>query len=229
MAVRSGEHTEGTGRIRILVVEDQRLLVELLQDALARYEDFELVGVAGTAAEAWAIAAERAPDVVIMDYHLPDGTGAEATARIRERNPRTAVVMLTAEADEEAMLEAIEAGAVGYILKSEVVARLIDGVRRAASGEILLPPNVLADLLRRKHRRVAERAERERLLAALTSREREVLELLAQGLDSRAIADRLTLSYHTVRDHAQKVIEKLGARSRLEAVLKAKEHGLLSH
>ncbi len=102
-------------------------------------------------------------------------------------------------------------------------------MRRAASGEILLPPDVLADLLRRKHRRVAERAERERLLAALTSREREVLELLAQGLDSRAIADRLTLSYHTVRDHAQKVIEKLGARSRLEAVLKAKEHGLLSH
>lgn len=214
-------------RIRLLVVEDQRLLVELLENTLARYDDLEVVAFARTVAEAQAIATETSPDVVLMDYHLPDGTGAQAAAYIRERSPRTAIVMLTAEAGEEAMLDAIQAGAVGYILKSEVVAHLVEGVRRAAAGEILLPPSVLASLLQRTRSRDVERHERERLLAALTPREREVLELLAQGLDSRAVAERLSLSYHTVRDHAQKVIEKLGARSRLEAVLRARDLGLL--
>lgn len=209
----------------MLVVEDERLLSELLAEKLMAFDDLEVVGLASSVAEAERMAAERSPHVVLMDYHLPDGTGAQAAAAIRRLLPACAVVMVSSDTDEESIRRAVEAGAVGYIPKSKVVAEVVDGVRRAAEGEILLSPRVLADMLRQRASTIAAPAAVQAEL--LTSRELDVLRLMGDGLDSRVIAERLFLSYNTVRGYAQKVIEKLEARSRLEAVVRAKERGLI--
>jgi DNA-binding NarL/FixJ family response regulator len=134
--------------IRVLIVDDFRVIAEALAAVLGRESDLEMVGVAFTVAEAIRVAARERPDVVVLDYHLPDGTGAEAATAIRQELPRVAVVMLTSESDEAARHAVREAGACGFVTKSQAVAELSAAVRRAAAGEALLPPPVEARLIR---------------------------------------------------------------------------------
>jgi DNA-binding NarL/FixJ family response regulator len=214
--------------IRVLIVEDHRVLAEGLQLALERHADLRVAGLASTVAEATRLAAEERPDVVLMDHHLADGTGVEAARAIRAQLPDVVVVMLTGDTSEEVLLAAVEAGACGFLLKSQaVMAEVADAVRRAAAGEMLIPANTLVALIARQGRRARQESERSRLLGLLTPREREVLGLMARGLDNRAIAAQLVVSFTTVRGHVQSILEKLGAHSKLEAVARASEYGLL--
>ncbi len=212
---------------RVLLVEDHPIVAEGLQLALGRHDEFRVVGTAVTVAEAARLATELQPSVVLLDYHLPDGTGADAARIIRNAVPHAALVMLSADASDEAMLASIEAGVSGYVVKSEAAAEIASAVRRAAAGEMLIPASTLVGLLGRQRQRAYKAARRTELSERLTPRETEVLQLMARGIDNRAIVDELGISLATVRVHVQNIIEKLGAHSRLEAVIRANEYGLV--
>lgn len=217
-----------TQRVRVLLVDDHLSFAESLRDVLGRRDPIDVVATAATAAEAVRLADETEPDVILMDQRLPDGTGAEATARILKRHPGTAIVSLTGGGNEEDMLAAVEAGACGYLIKTARVAEIADAVQRAAAGDMLIPPDTLRDLLRRARARAQVAEDRARIAGSLTAREREVLQTMATARDTAAIADALGVSWHTARGYVQTVIEKLGAHSRLEAVLRGQEFGLLT-
>jgi DNA-binding NarL/FixJ family response regulator len=217
--------TEKTARV--LIVDDHTVFAESLGHLLGRESGIAVVGHATTAAEAERLTAEHEPDVVLMDHYLPDASGVAASRAILAARPQTQIVMLTGGAAEEDMLDAVEAGVSGYLLKTAPVSLVIDAIRRAAEGEVLLAPAELAGLLRRVRARAKARADMERAATTLTHREREALELMGQALDTRAMAERLGVSFNTARGYAQSVLEKLGARSRLGAVLRATELGLI--
>jgi len=192
---------------------------------LDREADIEVVGAAASLAEARA-AARQPVDVVLMDYRLPDGTGVEATRAIKARHPTARVVMLTAVADDETILESIQAGADGYLTKDRAVDEVVGAVRAAHAGETLLPRAVILDIARRvaaARERTAERPP----IEPLTPREFEVLRALAEGLSSREICDRLFIAPNTLRTHVQNIMAKLHVHSKLEAVAFALRHRLI--
>jgi DNA-binding NarL/FixJ family response regulator len=199
------------------------MVVQALSRTLSAQPDFDMVGNATTVEDAVAAARKHQPDVILMDYELPDGTGVEAAERIRSESPDIKVVMVTSHTDDAVLVRAIEAGCSGYITKHEVVEEIVSAVRAAHAGEALISPDMLARLLpklRPKPRTTG---------GDLTAREIEVLKLLAEGLSNQAIADRLVISLHTVRHHVQSVISKLNAHSKLEAVATAAREGLIRY
>lgn len=208
-------------RIRVIICDDHQVVAQGLAMILRAEPDMEVVGVAGTVAEVRAMAVASRPDVVLMDYALPDGDGVSATAAIRASQPDVKVVMLTSFVDEEVLVRAIEAGCSGYVTKHKGAEELTTAVRLAADGEALVSPDMLARLLPRLRR------SHHGLGWDLTAREREVLDLLAVGESKEDIARRLFLSTNTVRNHIQNILTKLGAHSRLEAVATAAREGLL--
>ncbi|HEY3078738.1 MAG TPA: response regulator transcription factor [Chloroflexota bacterium] len=215
--------------MRVLLVDDHRLVVEMLADALAQAEDVEVVGTAANGAEGVQIARREKPDVVLMDVEMDGMGGIEATKQIAQSLPDTRVVMLTANDDQATVLEAIESGAVGYLTKDRaLVDDVVETVRRAHQGEIMLPPALIGRLVASLAARRREQIERRALAEALTPREREILLLIAEGADNKTIADRLVVSPHTVRTHVQNVLAKLGAHSKLEALTIAAKRGLVS-
>ena len=213
--------------IRVLLVEDHRLVAEGMQALLSREGDIQVVGVAGSVKDAIALASSGNPDVVVMDYRLPDGTGAQAGERIRNRRPPPSLVFVSGDESEDALLSAVHAGACVFLPKSRASVEMVSAVRRAAEGEMLIPAAQLAGLLTRAHQRARDEAERTRLRAQFTPREREVLLLMAHGLDNKAIARDLGLTITTVRSYVQDILEKLDAHSKLEAVAAAARQDLL--
>lgn len=213
--------------LRLLLVEDHQVVAEGLRALLEEYQDLQVVGWAASVAEAGALAARNPVDVALVDYRLPDGNGADAVAAIREHHPRAAAVMLSVEQSDEALMAAVAAGASGYLLKSAPSQEVVSALRRAADGDVLIPVEVMAALLGRRSASLREEARRQEVRASLTPREWEILGLLAEGLDNRAIAARLCIEYTTVRSHSHRLLGKLGARSQLEAVAKAADLGLL--
>lgn len=207
--------------VRVLVVEDHPVVAEGLAALLADDPRLRVVRQAETVAEAVAAAAEEPLDVALVDFRLPDGTGAQAATGIREHRPEVALVFLSADDSESAMIEAVEAGASGYLVKTAAGQEIVEAVRRAAEGEMLIPAPRLAALLARRRELAAAEDERARRLGSLTPREYEILTLMTEGLDNREIAARLHVAYPTVRSHVRSVLQKLDARSRLEAVVKA--------
>ena len=213
-------HSE-QGTARVLVVEDHPVVAEGLVALLEGHPRLDVLGWANSVAEADRLAQSETVDVAIVDFRLPDGTGADAALRIRMHRPGAAVVFLSADDSDQAMLAAIEAGASGYLVKSAPGPEIVEAVRRAADGEMLIAAPKLAALLGRQREVAGQDDHRTRRLESLTPREYEILQLMTQGMDNREIADRLSVAYPTVRSHVRKVLEKLGARSRLEAVVKA--------
>jgi DNA-binding NarL/FixJ family response regulator len=213
--------------IRVLLVEDHQVVAESLSALLADYPDLRVLGWVPTVAAAIDAVQRSEPDVILLDFRLPDGSGAQAAAKIRERRPRAAIVFLSADESDDAVTAAVEAGAAGYLLKSVPSDELVRAIHRAAQGEILIPAQRLAELLARRRAVARQRAEYARLTASLTPREREILGLMAEGMDNRALAHHLHIEYSTVRSHVRKVLLKLGARSQLEAVAKATESGIV--
>ena len=203
--------------IRVLVVDDHAVVRDGLELLLERFDSVTCVGAAADGAEAVALAAELRPDVVLMDLSMPVMDGIEATRRIVEADPGVAVVVLTTFADDRHVMAAIDAGAVGYLLKDSGPDQLLAGVEAAARGESPLDPKV-AGALMASRRRPAERE------VTLTAREREVLALVAQGLANKAIARRLGISEKTVKAHLTSVFAALDVTDRTQAALWAERH-----
>jgi DNA-binding NarL/FixJ family response regulator len=211
--------------IRVLFVEDHQLLADALAAMLAREPDMQVVGIAGTVADAKILAREQL-DVVLMDYRLPDGTGAEATRAIKARWPAARVVMVTALTDDETLLESIQAGADGYLTKDRAAEDVVTAVRAAYAGETLLPRSVIVEIARRVA--VArERGDERRVVEPLTPRELEILRALTEGMSTPEICERLFIAPNTLRTHVQNIMGKLRVHSKLEAVAFALKYRLV--
>ena len=211
--------------IRVLFVEDHQLLADALSAMLAREPDMTVVGVAGSVAEAKSMARERI-DVALMDYRLPDGTGAEATRAIKARWPLARVVMLTAIKDDETVLESIQAGADGYLTKDRAADDVVQAVRAAYAGETLLPRSVIVEIARRVAA-AKDRGDDRKMIEPLTPRELEVLRALTDGLSTPEICERLYIAPNTLRNHVQNIMGKLRVHSKLEAVAFALKNRLV--
>jgi DNA-binding NarL/FixJ family response regulator len=203
--------------IRVLLVDDHKLVRAGLQSLLATVEDIQVVGVAADGREAIGVATDTGPEVVLMDLSMPGMSGVEATRRLLELIPSVQVVVLTSFADQELVLQAIDAGAVGYLLKDADPEDLVRGVRAAAKGESPMSGKAARALLTRR----APRAE------LLTDREREVLTLLADGLANKQIAVRMEITEGTVKAHLTSVYQRIGVADRIQAALWARRHGLV--
>jgi len=203
--------------IRILLAEDHSVVRAGLVELLEASPDFEVAGVAADGEEAVELAAELAPEVVLMDLAMPRRNGVEATRAILAANPEIKVVVLTASSDRARVLDALDAGATGYMLKDAEPAELFGALRAAARGESPLAPKAASAVL-------SERSEQRS--AGLSDRESEVLGLVAEGLPNKLIARRLEISEKTVKAHLTRVFERIGVTDRTQAAIWAREHGL---
>ncbi len=209
--------------IKVMVVDDHKMVQQALTRAIDDETDMRLVAVASSVEDAVATARLHAPDVVLMDYELPDGSGVQAATRIRGERPETKVVMVTSYTDDAVLVSAIEAGCSGYVTKHKAVEEVVTAVRAAHAGEALISPAMLARLLPKL------RPNKRGVGTDLTERELEVLKMLAEGKSNQAIAENLVISVHTVRHHVQNVITKLNAHSKLEAVAAAAREGIIRY
>jgi DNA-binding NarL/FixJ family response regulator len=207
--------------VRVLVVDDHQMFASSLAQALQAEPDLLVVGQATSISEAQKLVASAAPDVVLLDHRLPDGDGVSAIAGLRGIRASAQIVMLTAATSDRVLVAAMEAGAAGFIAKTQRLDDVIAGVRAAAQGESVVSAKLLTRLLPRLQRQNGGGG------AVLTEREREILDLLARGLSNADIAQQLTISVHTVRNHVANVSAKLGAHSKLEVLAIAVREGLV--
>jgi DNA-binding NarL/FixJ family response regulator len=214
-----------SGPIRVLVVDDQALVREGLMTLLDAARDITPVAAAADGEEAVALSARHRPDVVLMDLRMPKLDGVEATRRIRAAQPQTEIVVLTTHADEDSILDALHAGARGYLTKDAGIAEISRAVQAAAAHQALLDPIVQSHLIA-----AADASRRPAppptLPDELTPREAEVLSLIARGLSNAEIAATLVVSEATVKTHINHLFAKTGARDRAQAVHYAYTHGL---
>ena len=201
---------------RVLVVDDHPVLRRGLAQLLGQAKGVELVGLAADGSEGVKLALDESPDVVLMDLEMPALDGIEATRQIRASRPQTAVVVLTSFSDRERILEALDAGAAGYLLKDAEPEELLRGIDAAAAGQAPLAPRAASTLL-------AERREA-RPGTELTPRERDVLLMVADGLPNKVIARRLEITEGTVKAHLTRIFERIGVTDRTQAALWAERH-----
>jgi DNA-binding NarL/FixJ family response regulator len=212
-------------RIRILIVDDQPLMRAGFRSVLDASGQLEVVGEAATGAEAIEQARRLDPDVVLMDVRMPDMDGIEATRRM----PHQKVLILTTFGLDEYIIEALRAGASGFLLKDAPVDELLSAVRAVAAGDAQLSPAVTKRLLNQVARRLPAAVDHDpKQLPELTAREQEVLRLLAVGMSNGEIAEALVVSEATVKTHVSNVLAKLGLRDRVQAVIYAYENGLVT-
>jgi len=218
-----------TTSVRVVLADDQALLRAGIGTILSAHPGIEVVGEAGTGSEAVSVVRATRPDVVCMDVQMPDMDGLEATRRIvADPDAHAAVVVLTTFNREDYLLEALQAGAVGYLLKTSRPEQLTDAVLSAAAGEGLLAPEVTRAVIARAVRERTPTRPVPRHVVPLTDREQEVLTLVARGLNNDEIAAELVVSRATVKTHVSNLLAKLGLRDRVQAVVYAHEHGLAS-
>jgi DNA-binding NarL/FixJ family response regulator len=215
------------GKLRILLADEQSLFREAVKVVLSAEGDLEVVAEAHDGLQAVAEAQRTQPDVALLDSNLPNCDGIRATQLILERVPACRVIVFSGQEDERVLLEAMEAGASGYLSKEAPLADLINAARAVHRGEALVPPRMLGALLQRIIHRRRERDEALKRMTNLTRREREVLAFLAQGADNDQIAQRLVISPETARTHVQNVLGKLRVHSRLEAAAFVTQNGIL--
>jgi DNA-binding NarL/FixJ family response regulator len=213
--------------VRILLADSHSLFREALSTALTAEPDLLVVGEARDGLEAVSEAARTEPQVAVLDADLPNCDGVRAASLIRDKLPDCRIVILAADEDPDTLTSAIEAGASGYLTKASPLTDLVDAIRSVHRGDTLVPSRMLGSLLERLIRRRQDHDEALRRLSRLTSREREVLTLLAQGGDNDSIAQVLVISPQTARTHIQNVLVKLGVHSRLEAAALAIQNGLI--
>ena len=207
-------------QIRVLIVEDHRMFAQALEAAFEKTDDIVVVALAGSVAEALEAARVTQPDIVLMDYHLPDRDGLEGARSLTAEHPNCKVVVLTANSSDAILRQSIAAGCSGYLTKDQTVAQVIAAIRAAHHGEALISPALLSRL-------ILTGDDRTRVGYSLTSREIEVLTLIAEGLSNAAIADRLGIRITTARNHVQRVLNKLYVHSKLEAVAAAARAGII--
>lgn len=210
-----------TRPIRVIIVDDHAMLRRGLKFFLKGFVDLELVGEAAGGKEAIALCAQTEPDVVLMDMVMPDMGGAEATRIIREQNPHVQVIALTSFQEEDLIERALQAGAIGYLLKNVAADDLARAIREAHAGRSTLAPEATEVLIQATRQRAGQPDY------GLTEREKEVLALLVEGLSNAEIAERLVISVPTVKFHVGGILSKLGATSRTEAVTLAWQQKLI--
>jgi two-component system response regulator DevR len=210
------------GKLRIVLVDDHEVVRLGLRSLLERQPDLMVVGEAETAQEAICAVESLAPDVVVLDIRLPGRSGVEACAEIKRRRPETKIVVLTSYAEDEVLLDAIAAGAEGYVLKQVGSDDLVRALRRVGRGERLLDPR-LTDQVFAKLRQMRER-ERAEAFADLSEQELRVLALVTEGKTNREIGEALYLSEKTVRNYVSDILTKLGHTSRAQAAAYAARH-----
>jgi two-component system response regulator DevR len=209
-----------SGGITVFLLDDHEIVRRGVRDLLDAEPDLTVVGEATTEDEAIRRIQALDPDVAVLDVRLESGDGISACREIRSRYPRTACLMLTSFSDDEALFQAIMAGASGYVLKQIRSADLVVAVRRVAAGEQLLDPALTAKVLAR----LRQGPEEDELIARLSSQERQVLALLAEGLTNRQIADRMYLAEKTVKNYVTSLLAKMGMARRTEAAVYAARH-----
>ena len=213
--------------VSVLVVEDHPLLGEALEALLRRESVFDVVGVVTSVSSALETARRSRPRLIALDQHLPDGKGTDIARALRRADWPCTLVMLTGDASDATFIEAIESGVAGFISKATSATQIVELLKRAAMGEIVIPVADLARVLAARSASAPADRDRARVERSLTPRDRVVLDLLARGRDTREIAERTGLTVNTIRGHVQNVIEKLGTHSRLEALVRAQSLGLV--
>ncbi|HET6885332.1 MAG TPA: response regulator transcription factor [Rubrobacteraceae bacterium] len=213
-------------RTRILLVEDHASFRQALAFMLERESEFEVVGQVGSVAEARALDRQSLEDVevAIVDLALPDGDGLDL---LEDLSSRTVTLVLSASLETGRFARAVESGASGVLHKSTPIKEIVDAVRRLKAGEALLSPGDVIEMLRFVNRERQEELSVRRAVERLTPREREVLQALAEGLESKEIADKLNVTVETERTHMVNILHKLGVHSRLQALVFAARHGVV--
>jgi DNA-binding NarL/FixJ family response regulator len=211
----TAETAERTGVIRVFLLDDHEVVRRGVQDLLEAESDIEVVGEAATAAEALARVPALRPDVAILDLRLPDGDGVTVCRELRSKMPELACLMLTSFADDEALFDAIMAGAAGYVLKQIRGSDLAGAVRTVASGQSLLDPRTTARVMERLRSQTNSRDP----LEGLTERERDILALIGDGLTNRQIGAQLHLAEKTVKNYVSNLFAKLGMERRTQAAV----------
>jgi two-component system, NarL family, response regulator DevR len=201
--------------VRVFLLDDHEVVRRGVRDLIESHDGFEVVGEAGTAKEALARIPPTTPDVAIIDMQLPDGNGVEVCREVRSNDAHLQCLILTSFADDEALFDAIMAGAAGYLLKQIKGTDLVDAIRRVAAGHSLLDPQLTARALHR----LREGPEEDERLARLTEQERRILDLIAEGLTNRQIAERIFLAEKTVKNYVSNMLGKLGMERRTEAAV----------
>ena len=205
--------------IRVVVADDHRVVRVGLEQLLATFDDIEAVGFAAGGEEAVALCQELVPDVLLLDLSMPDLDGIKVTERLRALTPGTRVVVFTSFSDRERIVQALDAGATGYLLKDAEPEEILAAIRAASRGESPLAPRAAAELL-------ADRKTRPPTVE-LTPREREVLRLVVEGLANKQIARRLGISEKTVKGHLTNLFQRIGVADRTQAALWAERNGIL--
>jgi DNA-binding NarL/FixJ family response regulator len=214
--------------LKLLIVDDHAIFREGLRTLLDLEDDFEVIGEASRGDEAIAMVAEDAPDVILLDLHLPDGSGADFCSDLLQASPDSKVLILSAyEADDE-VTAALVNGASGYVLKTVGGGRLAENIRAVSRGEVLLAPSVAAKVIQQLSRLQEKTDRREEALGVLTAREREVFILASRGLKNSEIASELYLSEKTIKTHLRNIYNKLDLSSKAELRLFAVKMGLAS-
>jgi len=219
--------TQASLPIRVLIVQDHPLLASAIARILESEDDLTVAGIARRGDEAAFLAAREKPSVVLMDFRLPDSSGPAAAADIKLAVPSAAIVFHSADETEVSLLDGIDAGAIAYLTKSATADQIVEAVRKAAIGEVLIPVELFAKAIARQHKVIADEQARRRLGAQFTPRELDVLRLLARGDDTATLASHLNIATHTVEWHVRHVIEKMGVHSKLQAVIAAARMGLI--
>jgi DNA-binding NarL/FixJ family response regulator len=216
-----------TGVVRILLADDHTVMRAGLRLLLERHESFEVVGEAADGRQAVEIAAEQKPDVVVMDVAMPHLNGVEAARQILSRNPDTAIVMLSMHSDESYVLRSLKAGARAYLLKDSAEADLIAAIQAIIEGKSFFSPGVRA-LLKEDYIYRLQKFGADDTYELLTPREREVLQLVAEGKSNKEVASLLVLSLYTVETHRTHILQKLNLHSVPELILYAVRKGIIS-
>jgi len=217
-----------TERVRVMLVDDDQILRSGLRAILSSDDSIEVVDEAENGRLAVQRARHLRPDVVLMDVRMPDLDGIAATTELLKAAPATKVIILTTFEIDEYILGALRAGASGFLLKRSSPEQLIAAIHTVAEGDALLSPSVTRRLIERVAAHPILSRDADPRLDELTAREREVLELVAQGLSNAEIAETLVLERTTVKTHVQRILTKLGARNRIEVVIVAYEWGLIA-
>ncbi|MGW8848075.1 response regulator [Streptomyces xiamenensis] len=204
------------GKITVFLLDDHEVVRRGVHELLSMESDIEVVGEAGTAADALVRIPATRPDVAVLDVRLPDGSGVEVCREIRSRDESIACLMLTSYADDEALFDAIMAGAAGYVLKAIRGTELLSAVRDVAAGKSLLDPVATQRVLERLRGGTTEEAPDDRT-ARLTDQERRILDLIGEGLTNRAIGERLHLAEKTIKNYVSSLLSKLGMERRSQA------------
>ena len=217
-------------RVTLLICDDHKILTDALATVVGLDDTLEMVAPpVHDPEDAIELCTAQLPDVVLMDIVFKGGmSGIDATRKIKEVSPSTKVVIMTAHDDDRLLVEAVEAGASGFLGKDEAAEELLSAAKAAAEGEVLIDPGTLTRLLAQVSRERAEQRDAQMLLNDLTEREREILQLLAEGMRNDDIATKLFISPQTVQTHVRNILGKLRVHSKLEAVAFAVKHGAIT-